>query len=145
MQTSHATHKLLPIDACRRQSVPLVTSPASCGFPSPADDHLDRALDFNELLITNAPATFAVRIAGESMTGAGLFPGDIAIVDRSIAPANGCVVLALVDGEFTIKRYHLVAGGVVLKPENPTFVDIIIREDAEFEVWGVVKYAIRVF
>jgi hypothetical protein len=86
----------------------------ACGFPSPADDHLDRPLDFNKLLVQNPAATFAVRIAGESMTGAGLFPGDIAVVDRSLTPANGCIVLALIDGEFTIKRYQISGGGVVL-------------------------------
>src|ERR1700733_4299599 len=69
-------------------AVPLMASPAACGFPSPADDYLDGPLDFNELLIQNPAATFAVRIAGESMTGAGLFPGDIAVVDRSLTPAN---------------------------------------------------------
>jgi DNA polymerase V len=68
--------------------VPLVGSSASCGFPFPADDYLDRALDFNELLVKNVAATFAVRISGESMTGAGLFPGDIAVVDRSLTPSR---------------------------------------------------------
>lgn len=124
-------------------SVPLVMSPASCGFPSPADDYLDRPLDFNELLVANAAATFAVRIAGESMKGAGLFPGDIAIVDRSLSAWNGCVVLALLDGEFTIKRYKLTAAGIVLQPENRAFQDIVVGEDASFEVWGVVKNTIR--
>ena len=119
-------------------------SPASCSFPSPADDDLDRPLDFNELLITNPAATFAVRIAGESMTGAGLFPGDIAIIDRSLAPFNACVVLALVDGEFTIKRFRRKAGSVVLQAENRAFRDLVIPEDATFEVWGVVKHAIRI-
>ena len=84
-----------------------------------------------------------MRIAGESMTGAGLFPGDIAVVDRSVAPFNGCVVLALVDNEFTIKRYRKKAGGVVLQAENKAFRDIVIPEDSSFEVWGVVKHAIR--
>ena len=98
-------------------SVPLRRRQRRCGFPSPADDYLDRPLDFNELLVGNPAATFAVRLAGESMTGAGLFPGDIAVVDRSVAPANGCIVLALLDGEFTVKRYragatrHRAAGG----------------------------------
>jgi DNA polymerase V len=126
-------------------TVPLVMSPASCGFPSPADDYLDRALDFNELLIRNPAATFAVRIAGESMTGAGLFPGDIAIVDRSLSPTNGCIVLALIEGEFTVKRYRLNAGGIVLQAENAAFKDILIPEDSAFEVWGVVKHSIRMF
>src|SRR3984885_881171 len=78
----------IDIEAQITQTVPLVDGTASCGFPSPADDYLDRPLDFNELLIQNPAATFAVRVAGESMLGAGIFPGDIAIVDRSLTPAN---------------------------------------------------------
>ena len=131
------------VEAREAASVPLVMSPVACGFPSPAEDYLDRALDFNELLVTNPAATFAVRIAGESMTEAGLFPGDIAIIDRSLTPANGCIVLALIDGEFTIKRYRLTATGVVLQAENAAFQDIIIPIETTFEVWGVVKHSIR--
>jgi DNA polymerase V len=136
-------NQFLDIEVRTAMTVPLVGSTAPCGFPSPADDHLDRPLDFNELLIQNPAATFAVRIAGESMTGAGLFPGDIAVVDRSLTPANGCIVLALIDGEFTIKRYRLVAGTVVLAAENPAFADIAISEVSGLEVWGVLRHAIR--
>lgn len=124
-------------------AVPLVGSSAACGFPSPADDHLDRPLDFNELLIENPAATFAVRIAGESMTGAGLFPGDIAIVDRARTPVPGNVVLALLDGEFTIKRYRMRGGSVLLQAENPAYPDLVVPEEAAFEVWGVITRAIR--
>ena len=127
-----------------RRTVPLVGSNAACGFPSPADDFMDRALDFNELLIENPAATFAVRIAGESMTGAGIFPNDIAVVDRSRTPVDSSVVLALVDGEFTVKRYRRRGRKVWLQAENPAFKDIPITEDTAFEVWGVVKHSIRV-
>jgi phage repressor protein C with HTH and peptisase S24 domain len=102
-----------------------------------------RPLDFNELLVQNPAATFAVRIAGESMTGAGLFPGDIAVVDRSLTPANGCIVLALIDGEFTIKRYQMSGGAVVLRAENPAFEDIAIAEETGLEIWGVLRHSIR--
>ena len=117
--------------------MPLVGASASCGFPSPADDYLDRPLDFNELLIQNPAATFAVRISGESMTGAGLFPGDIAVVDRSLSPTHGCIVLALIEGEFTIKRYCRSGGMIVLQAENPAFPSIPISEESGLEVWGV--------
>lgn len=133
----------LDIEARTPLTVPLVGSSASCGFPSPADDYLDRPLDFNELLIQNPAATFAVRISGESMTGAGLFPGDIAVVDRSLPVSSGCIVLALIDGEFTIKRYCQVDGGIVLLAENPRFPNIEITEGMSLEVWGVLKHAIR--
>jgi DNA polymerase V len=116
---------------------------AVCGFPSPADDYLDQPLDFNELLIENPAATFAVRVGGDSMIGAGIFPGDIAIVNRARAIDDKCIVLALVDGEFTIKRYRQKRGRVWLQAENPAFADIQITPEMTFEVWGVITNAIR--
>ena len=135
----------LDLEARGSQSVPLVSSNAAAGFPSPADDYLDRPLDFNELLVTNPAATFAVRIAGDSMLGAGICPGDIAIVDRSKAPSPGCIVLALVNGEFTVKRYRVRSGQVVLQAENKAFRELVIEEDVSFEVWGVVTGIARRF
>ncbi len=135
----------LDVDGFTRQAVPLMTSIVACGFPSPADDYLDRPLDFNELLITHPAATFAVRVSGLSMIGAGIFPGDIAVVNRAITPYHDCIVLALLDGEFTIKRYWKKGSTIVLHPENKEFRDIIIQELQEFEVWGVVTNAIRKF
>ncbi|MCA1436804.1 translesion error-prone DNA polymerase V autoproteolytic subunit [Bradyrhizobium sp. BRP20] len=113
------------------------------GFPSPADDYLDRALDFNELFIQNPAATFAVRIAGDSMIGAGIFPDDIAIVDRSRSPVDRNIILALVDGEFTLKRYRRRSGRVWLQAENPAYKDIQVTEKMTFEIWGVVSKSIR--
>ena len=136
---------IFSVEARKEATVPLVMSPASCGFPSPADDYLDRPLDFNELLIINPSATFAVWIEGESMKDAGIFPGDLAIIDRSVAPANGHIVLALLDNEFTVKRYRLTGGSVVLHPENKAFRDIVVSEESDFQVWGVVKNTIRKF
>lgn len=126
-----------------RIAVPFATAPAECGFPSPADDYLDNPLDFNELLVSNPAATFAVRLAGESMIGAGLFPGDIAVVDRSVNPTNNCIVLALLDGEFTVKRYRRTGGTVTLSPENAKFSPITITAERSFEIWGVVTRSIR--
>ncbi|MFZ5734395.1 MAG: LexA family protein [Pseudomonadota bacterium] len=146
VEPSNVVRLPVPVAAIANRSsvrVPLVSSTVAAGFPSPADDYLDRPLDFNELLIENPAATFAVRVAGESMTGAGIFPGDIAIVDRSKTAASGAIVLALVDGEFTIKRYRKRGGRVVLQAENSKYKDIVIPEDATFEVWGVVTKAIR--
>src|SRR3984957_6527003 len=128
----------LNVKARRAATVPLMATLAECGFPSPADDYLDRPLDFNELLIENPAATFAVRIAGESRTGAGLFPGDIAIVDRSRTAVDGSIVLALLAGEFTVKRYRKKGALTWLQAENPAFQDIQLDEDSAFEVWGVI-------
>ena len=133
----------LTIDAKTVATVPLMGTSAACGFPSPADDYLDRPLDFNELLIENPAATFAVRVAGESMIGAGIFPGDIAIVNRARQPADGAIVLALLGAEFTIKRYRCKGKRVWLQAENPAFKDIEIDEDSAFEVWGVISKSIR--
>ena len=133
----------LDIEVRTRSTVPLVSSAASCGFPSPADDYLDRPLDFNELLVQNPAATFAVRIAGESMTGAGLFPGDIAVVDRSRTAVDGSIVLALLAGEFTVKRYRKKGARTWLQAENPAFGNIEVNEDSGFEVWGVIAKSIR--
>lgn len=135
----------LNVEPFLAQSVPLVGATAPCGFPSPADDYLDRPLDFNELLITHPAATFAVRVTGLSMTGAGIYPGDIAVVDRALTPAHECIVLALVDGQFTIKRYRPKGGSITLHPENKDFRDIVIQEGQEFEIWGIVSGVIRKF
>lgn len=133
----------LPVEARLVLSVPLMSDAAACGFPSPADDYLDRPLDFNELLIENAPATFVVRVAGDSMTGIGLFPGDLAVVNRAKSVIDGSIVVALVDGEFTLKRFRRRGGRVWLHPENPAYPDIEITEGMAFEVWGVVTRSIR--
>ena len=88
-------------------------------------------------------ATFAIRIEGDSMTGAGIFPGDIAVVDRAREPVNGSIVLALLDGAFTVKRYRVKEGAVWLQAENPAFPDIAVRDGQSFEVWGVITRSIR--
>ena len=124
-------------------SVPLMSGTAECGFPSPADDYLDTPLDFNELLIENPPATFSVRAAGDSMIGIGIFPGDIAVVNRAKSVTDRAIIVALVDGEFTLKRFRRRGGRVWLHPENPAYPDIEILEGMSFEVWGVVTHSIR--
>lgn len=123
--------------------VPFMVGRVQAGFPSPADDYLDNPLDFNELLIAHPAATFAVRVAGDSMVQAGIFAGDIAVVDRAEDAKDGRVVLAVVDGEFTIKRYRVRGRRVWLEAANPAFKDLELRPDMEFEVWGVVRHSIR--
>jgi DNA polymerase V len=134
---------VLEVEDRSRQRVPMMAWSAACGFPSPAEDYVDRPLDFNELLIEHPAATFAIRIEGESMTGAGIFPGDIAVVDRAREPVNGSIVLALLDGAFTVKRYRIKDGAVVLQAENPAFADMALADGQSFEVWGVITHSIR--
>jgi len=136
--------EFLSIDLVTSVAVPLASSHAQAGFPSPADDHLERALDFNELLVAHPAATFAVKITGESMTGIGLFPGDIAVVDRSITVSDGRLVLALLNGEFTIKRFRREKSGPIrLEAENASFPTLEVGGEDSFEVWGVVRNTIR--
>ena len=123
--------------------VPMMAWSAAAGFPSPAEDYVDRPLDFNELLIEHPAATFAIRIEGDSMTGAGIFPGDIAVVDRARTPVNGNVILALLDGSFTVKRYRKRSGAVWLQAENPAYPDLRLSDESVFEVWGVITRSIR--
>lgn len=132
-----------PVEARSQIKVPLVGGVVRAGFPSPADDYLERPLCMNEFLIKNPPATFVAWVDGDSMILAGIFPGDLAIVDRSVTPKNRSVVLARVNNEFTLKRYRRKSGRVWLQAENPTHPDIPITEDTDFEIWGVVQHCIH--
>ena len=121
------------------------TSRVEAGFPSPADDYLEGTLDLNEHLIRHPAATFFLRVSGDSMTGAGIYPGDILIVDRSLTPADGRIVIAAVDGELTVKRLHRRRGRIRLVPENPRYPTIEITAEQELRVWGVVVHAVHSF
>ncbi len=122
---------------------PLFLSGVSAGFPSPADDYIDRDLDLNEHLITNPAATFFVRVAGDSMTGAGINNNDILIVDRSVAPISGKIVIAVINGELTVKRLIKTETSCRLVAENPDYSDIEITGEMELEIWGVATSAIH--
>lgn len=124
-------------------SLPLYTSKISAGFPSPADDFVDRKLDLNEHLIAHPAATFFVRVEGESMKDAGIFSNDLLIVDRSLEPKDQSVVVALLNGEFTVKRILKREGKLFLFPENQDYSPIQISEEMDFEVWGVVTHVIH--
>ena len=106
-------------------------------------DQFEQLPDFNLFLVENPAATFAVRVAGESMTGAGILPKDIAIVNRARTPVNGSIVVAILGDAFTLKRLRLEEGKITLQAENPAFPDIEITEAMDFEIWGVVTHSIR--
>ena len=124
-------------------SLPLFQSSVQAGFPSPATDHIEKFLDLNEHLIEKPAATFFVRVSGDSMKDAGIHNGDLIIVDRSKTPANNSIVLAIVDGEFTVKRLNKKGDQIQLCPENKNYSPIIIKEGMDFEVWGVVIHSIH--
>jgi DNA polymerase V len=122
---------------------PLFLSGVSAGFPSPADDYIDRELDLNEYLIPNPAATFFVRVAGDSMINAGIHHDDILIVDRSLEPISGRIVIAIVDGELTVKRLVKTVDSCRLVAENPLYPPTEIEKEMELEVWGVATCAIH--
>ena len=124
-------------------SIPIFTSRVQAGFPSPADDYLEDTLDLNAYLIHHKEATFFVKAQGDSMIGAGIQQGDILIVDKSLSAKSGKIVIAVVDGEFTVKRLHKYKGNITLKAENPDFEDIKIKGDDELIIWGVVTSVIH--
>jgi len=115
----------------------------SAGFPSPADDYLHEKLDLNKYLIKNPSSTFFVRVEGVSMTGAGIYDDDILVVDKSLEAQSGDVIVAVLEGEFTVKRFIRKNGKFFLKPEHPSYQEIELNEDADFMVWGVVTNVIH--
>ena len=125
----------------RRQPIFIATVPA--GFPSPAADYEEGKLDLNRHLIRNPAATFFVRVTGDSMLKAGVHNGDLLVVDRSIEPRDKNVVIAVVNGELTVKRIRIRRNKVTLVAENDAYRSREIDEQTEFEVWGVVTNVIH--
>jgi DNA polymerase V len=124
-------------------NLPLFSARVQAGFPSPADDHLERSIDLNEELIQHPAATFFVRVKGESMHDAGIQSGDILVVDRSLAPTDRKIVVAMIDGEFTVKRFRNQEGRIFLEAANDQFPRIEVSGDQELVVWGVVSFVIH--
>ena len=119
----------------------IVTIPA--GFPSPAEDYVEGPLDLNRHLIPHPAATFFVRAKGDSMIGAGIHSGDLLIVDRAVTAIHNSVIIAVLDGDLTVKRLYRVGGILRLMPENPAYPPIEIHPGTDFEVWGVVTKVIH--
>lgn len=126
-------------------SLPFFLHTVPAGFPSPADDYLEKTLDLNTYLIQKPAATFLVRVSGDSMIGAGIENGDLLIIDRSQTPKDRSIVLAIVGGEFTVKRLHRRAGATKLIPENRNYPILDVTHLSDFEICGVVIHAIKSF
>jgi DNA polymerase V len=124
---------------------PLFLALIAAGFPSPADNHLGRDLDLHELLIQHPASTFYVRLAGDSMQGAGLYDGDILVVDRSLEPKHHDIVIAVLNGELTVKRLFRPGDLVQLRPADRRYPSITVTPDQELLIWGVVTGSIRQF
>jgi DNA polymerase V len=118
-------------------SVLISPVPVAAGYPSPAQDYFDGRIDLNEHLIKDITSTYVVRVTGDSMEGAGISDGDELIVNRALEPKDGNVVVAVLDGELTIKRLRITGSGVVLQAENPVYPDIRVPALPDLVVWGV--------
>lgn len=128
------------------ETVPYILSRISAGFPSPADDYIENNLSISELLIKNQLSTFLMKASGESMIEAGINDGDVLVVDRSLEARSRDIVIAIFEGNLTVKRLIIKAdGSAILKSENPLYKNILISEYTELEIWGVVTSSIHQF
>lgn len=125
------------------ERLPYFSSHAAAGFPSPAADHIEKHLSLDELFDIRAPHVYLVRIEGDSMQGAGIFCGDLVIVDRSLYAEHGDIVVASLNTEAVCKRLHMRGADVMLKSENPSYPPRRVLENDDLMIWGVVKHSIR--
>ena len=139
-KSQHLSFYSLDADAL---AIPFYQSDVPAGFPSPAEDFMDLDLNLQAYLVQHPSATFCVRVTGDSMQNAGIFSGDVMVVDRALEPQNNTIVLAILDGEFTVKRIQKKGQELYLKPENSKFKPIQITEEMNFQVWGVVTHIIH--
>lgn len=121
----------------------LLRKAVPAGFPSPADDYIERCLSLDEHLIRNRQSTFFMRVAGHSMRGLGIFDGDLLVVDRSIPAAHGCVLVAVIDGEFTVKQLLYTPQGRVLRAAHSDYPEVVIKPEQDFTIWGVVQWNVH--
>lgn len=133
----------VPLSSLLSLRVPLVGQSVHAGFPSPADDFIEEMIDLNQVLIQNPSATFLWRVVGDCMIDVKIFPGDVVVVDRSLTPKHRSIVLAIVDGEPTLKRLNRRGGVMVLHNENARLPAFTIAEGTEVSIWGVVTATIR--
>lgn len=122
--------------------IPLYFNTIKAGFPSPGEECVDKTIDLNEELISHPSSTFFARVSGDSMINAGIYPDDILIVDKSLEAKSGDIVIAIIEGEFLVKRYIKQANKIILKSENLNYKNIVVNTD-DFSLWGVVTYSIR--
>lgn len=135
--------EIYKLKAGGKLKLPLFTVPVSAGFPSPAEEYVETLLSLDEHLIQHPQATYLVKVKGESMKEAGIHTGDILIVDKSLTPANNKIVIAIIDGEFTVKRYRKEKGEISLVPANDAYPSIKVNGERDIKVWGVVTYIIH--
>jgi len=133
----------VPLEKRTSRPIPLSSGTVQAGFPSPADDYAEKSIDLNEQLVRNPTSTFFVRARGDSMKDAGITSGDILVVDKSIPAANRHIVVAMLDGDFTVKRLRRRNNRVFLESGNQEFPPREITPDQELVIWGVVTFVIH--
>jgi len=143
----NATHGLLSFmhpnkELFQRQRA-LLRKAVPAGFPSPADDYVGQRLSLDEHLVQHRESTFFMRVAGDSMRGLGIFDSDLLVVDRALAATDGSIVIAVLDGEFTVKQLIHTANGQVLRAAHPDYPDMPIKAEQDFSIWGVVQWNVH--
>jgi DNA polymerase V len=136
---------IAPATEAAAQTHPLYASQPAAGFPAPGDDMVEQPLDLNDLMVDNPTATFFVRVSGDSMEGAKIFSGDVLVIDRSIEPQPGMIVVAAVYGELVVKRLQKTTTGLALLSEQEGYEPIVIDDVEGCYIWGVVTGSARVF
>jgi DNA polymerase V len=136
---SEATH------VASRPTQPLFSSRPQAGFPAPGDDVVEKMLDIHDLVVKNPASTFFVRVEGDSMEGAGIFSGDMLVVDRSVSPKTDSIVLAAVYGELVVKRLRIEKDRLILISENTEYEPILIQGEEDCYIWGVIVGSVRSF
>ena len=143
MKDDKTTIEFFKIESSSELKIPFIGSPIVAGFPSPAADYIDVAVDLNKELIKNPASTFFGKVKGLSMKDAEINNDDIIIVDKSLEPRNNDLAVCFLDGEFTLKRIQIKKNEVILLPANPEFKPIRVTEENDFLIWGIVTYVIK--
>jgi DNA polymerase V len=142
---SSAEGSRFPAEGSPKLKIPLYSSSVAAGIPSPAEDHIEDTLDLNDYMVQRPDSTFMLRVEGESMSGVGILPNDILVVDRSIKAAHRKIVIAAIDGELTVKRLFHRGGLIKLMAENSAYPDIELEQESDLVIWGVVVGSFRRF
>ena len=136
---------IIKSDNKKKSKVQLYRTSISAGFPSPAEDHMDIGLDISEYLIKHPSSTFYIYVKGDSMINSGIFDGDLMIVDRSLEPQSNSVIIAVLNGDFTVKKIKKENNKIYLVPDNKKYDSILLDDSTEFQIWGVVTHTIHHF
>jgi len=143
MESCKLENKLTKAEKGTPRLIPFIGVKVPAGFPSPADDYVEGKVDLNNIVIKNQDSTFYMKVEGDSMIKANINDGDVLVVDKSIEPVHGKIVIAILDGEFTVKTLYNKDGVIKLVPANENYEEIILGEYQELNVWGVVTFVLH--